>query len=625
MSAHPYDNQFAPDNVYGHAIDLLGRFAFPSGGVHLDFGCGFGSMAESVRDQLGLRYVGLDILEPGLDSLKQRGFEVMFFNLFDPDSGLSMLEQWLPRDVSVVSMSFLDTMEHLAEPEKAIDLLRTVAGKYGCPLVLSVPNVGHRDIGFKMLTGQFEYTESGLLDHTHFQYFTERTLTDRMADHGWHEIYRQDVLMEASDQNFPADQPLISRGTPINALLRAIRGQADGNEAVNQFVRVYLPAAPRKAIVAGETTQPFLSVVTRTQGDRIETLAETLLTLSAQSDQDFEVLVMGHALGLEQQLMVERVIADQHESMRNKTRLVKVERGERAAPLNAAFDCARGRYVAMLDDDDLVFGHWVETFKALHAANPGKTLRSTCVSQKWDKIPVANGQLATRCKSGFNAEYPEEFELLDHLVENRSPLHSLAFPRSAFTDLGYRFDETLTTAEDWDFIIRVVPITGVASTGEVACIYRRWENANNSFTLHNEHEWRTNYQHTLRKVDALPLLLPVGHTRKLRDLLHEVDRLRKGGSQYHISGIDTEQSSTEADYMEALRWRLHELLNSRSWRYTAWLRSVVHLFNGNRAPEIRIWRYSVRDLEYLIASIESSRSWKLTSFLRGGSPSVHRK
>ena len=72
MTTHPYDNAFAADNVYGHAVELIQGFGLQPGGIHLDFGCGFGGIAETIRDRLGLRYVGLDILEEGLDSLKAR-------------------------------------------------------------------------------------------------------------------------------------------------------------------------------------------------------------------------------------------------------------------------------------------------------------------------------------------------------------------------------------------------------------------------------------------------------------------------------------------------------------------------------------------------------------------------
>lgn len=619
MTLHPYENQYADDNVYGHTVELLQRIDLPEGGIHLDFGCGFGSIAETIRDRLGLRYIGLDILEPGLDSLKSRGFEVLFFNLFDPEAGAAELRKWLPADVPVVSMSFLDTLEHLAEPNKALELLHRIAKEYGCPLVLSAPNVAHRDIGFKLLSGQFEYTESGLLDHTHFQYFTDDSLTERLARKGLHEVYRNDVLLELSDQNFPPDQPLLSADTPINSFLRNIRSQIDDSGTINQFVRLYLPSAPRRPVDESNEA-PFLSVVTRTQGDRIESLRETLLCLSSQTCQDFEVLVVGHKLSLERQLAVERLISDLHESIRVRTHLVKVEKGERAAPLNAAFGRARGRYVSMLDDDDLVFGHWVETFKDLHEKNPGKIQRSTAVSQVWDRVGSEPHAVATRCMGGYRAEYPETFDLLDHLVQNRSPLHSLAFPRSAFSDLGFRFDESLTTAEDWDFIVRVAPITGVASSPEVTCVYRRWKNGTHSATLHDEYEWKSNYQHTLRKIDALPLILPAGYTRKLREMLGQDPLAMAQVTAAPGSPDADERAAAQAEYQEALRWRLHQLLHSRSWRYTAFIRRIADKTRGTSGlPDMMVWRFNTHDLEHLINMIENSRSWKLTAFLRRSS------
>jgi len=620
---HPYENQFAPDNVYGHAFGLLEKFDFPKGGVHLDFGCGFGSIAEPIRDRLGLRYIGLDVLEEGLDSLKARGFDVMYFDLRDPSAAVELLERWLPNDVQIAAITMLDTLEHVAEPRKALGMLRMLALRHGCPLVLSVPNVAHRDVGFKLAMGEFEYTESGILDHTHFQYFTERNLAQRMKLAGWHQIDERDVLLETSDQAFPGDHPLLSPGTPISGLLRGLRKQTDSNGRVNQFVRAYLPSAPAAPPVTSTQSEYFLTVVTRTQGERIESLREAMLCLAAQSCQNFEVIVVGHKLDLQRQLAIERVIADQYEPLRKRIRLVKVDDGERAAPLNAGFEHANGRYVAMFDDDDLVFGHWVETFKKLAEKNPGKLLRATCVSQQWDKLSLHERSSATRSKSGYHSQYPESFDLFDHLVENRSPLHSLAFPVSLYRDLGFRFDEALTTAEDWDFIMRVCHLAGVVSSAEVTCVYRRWENAASSYTIHDQSEWDSNYQHTLRKLDAMPFLLPPGGTCKIRTLLAEADEARRR------LGVRSAQPSFSqgfdvSDYAEALRWRLYELVNSKSWRYTKPLRAVLaRLRGGAELPEMMIWRFSVRDLEHLIAMVENSRSWKVTAVFRSLACSVN--
>jgi hypothetical protein len=436
-----------------------------------------------------------------------------------------------------------------------------------------------------------------------------------MAGTGWHEVARKDVELEESDQHFPQHHPLLSRGTPGNAFMTLLRKNAESSGTVNQFVRAYLPSMPSRR-ADEKSDAPFLTIVIRTQGMRSESLRESILCLSAQTCQDFEVLVVGHRLDRDRQLDVERVIADQMEVMRLKTRLIKVDHGERAAPLNAAFEHAKGEYVAMFDDDDLVFGHWVETFKKLAAENPGKLLRTTTVSQIWEKPIFRDRGLVTRSRSGYRAEYPEEFDLFDHLVENRSPLHSLAFPRAVHSELGFRFDESLTTAEDWDYIMSVCHITGVASSAVVTCVYRRWDNAASSYTAHDQEEWKSNYQYSLRKMDSRPLLLPPGYTRKLRSMLFEHDRLRGAGA-YHAVAVEASDRSGEDTYLEALRWRLHELVNSRSWRYTAWIRAVVDkLTKRQPLPEMRIWRFNVKDLEYLIWLIEGSRSWRSMAVFR---------
>lgn len=623
-----YDNAYAADNVYGHVVKLMSSIQVERSGIHLDFGCGYGRMAEAIRD-LGLRYIGLDVDEAGLLSLKARGFDTMFIDLRDPDAALPQIRACLPSGAKVFSMSIIDTLEHMEEPTKALRLLHDLALQFACPLVVSVPNFAHRDIGFKAAFGKFNYTKAGLLDHTHLQYFTERSLIELLGESGWHEIARNDVLMLRSDQSFPRDHAALAPATPLHQALSALRSQVDGSSMTNQFVRMCLGGHSLKHIgpvdsvaECGGTEDVFLTVVTRTQGRRIDTLRETLLCLSAQTSQNFEVCVVGHNLDVEAQLAVERVIADLHDGMRQRVRLIRVDGGTRAEPLNRGFQEARGRYVAMLDDDDLVFGNWVETFEELAKKNGGQLLRSVVVAQSWDKVALTGGGLASRSVGGMESLYPQEFDLLAHLIENRSPLHSLAFPRSLYVDLGYRFDAYLTTAEDWDFIIRVAPIAGVACSRNVTCIYRRWANMENSLSIHGQDEWRENYYYSLRKLDAQPMLLPAGTTRDLRNMFYELERLRNAPATASMPLVNPAQLSVDLEqerYLEALRWRYHELIFSNSWRITAPLRMLRRLVRHEGTPKLgaqMLWRLSARDLEHLIAQIENSRSWRMTSPLR---------
>lgn len=621
-----YDNEYAEDNVYGHVVGLVSRFGLLPGDVFLDFGCGYGRMAEILRDRHQLHYVGLDINEPGLLSLKERGFDTMFVDLRDPDAALSLIDQYLPQSGRVGALCIIDTLEHIAEPVKALVMLRTIARRHGAPLLISVPNVTHRDIGFKLAMGMFDYTEAGLLDYTHLQYFTEHRVSEMLASAGWHEVHKEDVLLSQSDQHFPREHAVLSENAPLHQLLVHLRSRVDGSDQINQFVRSYLPGPTASEtfqvpmVREREPSRPFLTVLTRTQGRRIETLRETLLCLSAQSCQDFEICIIGHDLDVERQLNVERVIADLHASIRDRVRLLRVNGGSRATPLNVGFENARGHYVAVLDDDDLVFGNWVETFRDLAETNAGQLLRLVAVAQHWDKVKPVYAKASARAIGPMQAIYPDNFDLIAHLVENRSPLHSLAFPRSVFCDLKFRFDDYLTTAEDWDFIIRVAPVTGVATSDNVGCIYRLWKTGETSFTVHSELEWQANYFYTLRKLNKTPLLMPPGSATRLRDMYEELRRLRPAGEVLlpHPEWVPVDpDSAPDSEYLEALRHRYHELINSASWRMTAPLRNVKRVvLRQKRMKNEKIWLLKIADLEYLVRTIEASTSWRKTRWMR---------
>lgn len=313
-----YDNPYFHDNVYGHLRVLLGRLGLGPG-VHLDLGCGFGRSAEVLRDELGLTYLGADVDDEALASLRERGFETLKLDLTDPSTVRPRVEELLGGR-PLRSMSLLDTLEHLPHPGQLLHQLHQLASPARCPLVVSVPNAAHRDVGFKLAFGRWDWTPTGLLDRTHLQVFTEEALRSTTRGSGWYEIDRLDVLLEESDQHFPPLHPALAGGTLLHGLLRTLRDSADGTARTNQFVRVYLPGPAGAGVVGREAggKVPFLSVVTRTQGRRLDTLRDALLCLSAQSDQDFEVVVVGHRLDPERILAVERVIEDVHPGMRSR-------------------------------------------------------------------------------------------------------------------------------------------------------------------------------------------------------------------------------------------------------------------------------------------------------------------
>jgi hypothetical protein len=219
--------------------------------------------------------------------------------------------------------------------------------------------------------------------------------------------------------------------------------------------------------------------------------------------------------------------------MRNRIRFLKLDRGNRTAPLNFGFENALGDYVAILDDDDLVFAHWVEAFKSLAGKNPGRVLRVTPIAQTSKYAQLKTTDLsATYAVDSPSKKFPSAFDPLDHHLENKTPPVALAFPRSAFADLSLKFDESLTTTEDWDYLMRVSNLTGVASSPEICALYRMWKDAESSYTVHTSEEWQKNHFDIWKKLDSTPLLLPAGQLSRIREIMRSQSNLQTNLGQH---------------------------------------------------------------------------------------------
>jgi O-antigen biosynthesis protein len=78
----------------------------------------------------------------------------------------------------------IDVIEHVKNVE---NLLLTVHNfvKPGGNLILSTPNISHLSIRVNLLSGNFNRTETGIMDKTHVQFFTPQTLKELLINTGW--------------------------------------------------------------------------------------------------------------------------------------------------------------------------------------------------------------------------------------------------------------------------------------------------------------------------------------------------------------------------------------------------------------------------------------------------------
>lgn len=346
--------------------------------------------------------------------------------------------------------------------------------------------------------------------------------------------------------------------TSMAALLLEVSSRPDADprwRAALDEARAVLAADARPDL-------PFLSVLLRTQGKRIEPLKDSLLCLAAQTDQDFEVVLLVHNATPDAAAEVARIVRRQVQSFRDRITVVEVSGGHRGVPLNRGVEIAIGRYVAVYDDDDLIFANWVEAFRQASEASD-RMLRSVTATQTVRPESWSAGREGFRTLSWPAAEYAQGFDQLAHLLVNHSPFMSWAFPAALFHVIGFRFDEELTVCEDWDLILTGMLTFGVTDVPHLTAVYRRWEQGESSYSRHSTESWAQSEQRVIDRIDAGALLLAPGAMSQLRPVMLETDALRQYRFLFHGNQLRPPLN---------LLWRMASPVVRRGVRGRNWLR-----------------------------------------------------
>ncbi len=353
-----------------------------------------------------------------------------------------------------------------------------------------------------------------------------------------------------------------------------------------------------------KTQRPFLSVIMRTIGKRPILLKEALLCLSAQICTDFEVLLCAHNLTAEAQKSVDAVLRELPDFIAEKINIVPVNGGNRTTPLNVGFEKAVGRYITILDDDDIVFGNWVETFHNLFVENDGKILHSYIVKQNYEFVQNTSESQFGRAISSFDKIYLTPFNYIRQLKMNRCPIHGLAFPREVFHKHNLRFDETISTAEDWDFLMRAVAICGVCDSETVTGIYRWWQSSYSSREEHSTAEWEQNQKITEEKFCNMTYVLPPTGVKQAIDLVEEVTALH----------ADLQYLKSKYALTEVLV-EINKLTSTKTWKISAPLR-LMGTLRGNWKDLKKLHTLTYEQAFVLLDKIKNAQSVKLVEKVR---------
>jgi len=72
-----------------------------------------------------------------------------------------------------------DVIEHIVDPVEFIGEIKSIMHD-NTKLIFSIPNVAYGSIRINLLFGEFQYSDSGILEKTHLRFYTEPTVRDLM-------------------------------------------------------------------------------------------------------------------------------------------------------------------------------------------------------------------------------------------------------------------------------------------------------------------------------------------------------------------------------------------------------------------------------------------------------------
>jgi 2-polyprenyl-3-methyl-5-hydroxy-6-metoxy-1,4-benzoquinol methylase len=130
----------------------------------LDVGCADGDVARALNRR-GCKVSGIDV-DPASAERAREDLE----QLVIADLNTSRLSDHFGGQ-TFDAIVFADVLEHLLDPEAVLRDSLSLLSADG-HVVVSIPNIAHGGVRLSLLTGQWNYTDTGLLDRTHLRFFT---------------------------------------------------------------------------------------------------------------------------------------------------------------------------------------------------------------------------------------------------------------------------------------------------------------------------------------------------------------------------------------------------------------------------------------------------------------------
>jgi hypothetical protein len=297
----------------------------------------------------------------------------------------------------------------------------------------------------------------------------------------------------------------------------------------------------------------LLTVVMRNHSlDRLELLDHAIFSLAVQRYQPLEIVVASQSMDERAPAELSKLLEKHQRSGQFTFQVVHepAERDIRSRLLNLGVEVARGRYVAFLDDDDVVYPQHYE--RLIEAMQSGEKAWAVGRSRRALLSQDGNGGLYCTSKGDLTERQTYERAALVH--DNFITCHSYVLDRARLGRFPVRFPEDMTILEDYVFLLQLSALFQPVFVGGLAsCEYRIRDDGSNTTVDGATAEQRE----AKEKRWALARMLKDAHKRGLRMLvsMEEYERQQTG------PGAPPERIAVPIPPVE-LRYRIADAVNT---------------------------------------------------------------